>query len=199
MNAAESIVESYYRICNNCLTISDVKVKNGNNRQFDLLAYRIEGECQYHIEVSVTHVPKWCPTIEDLNKQFSKKFFGTSNEKRGGKKDLDYSVNKSYIKAIKDSYESIGFDFLAVRRVWVCWAIKGERSKIDPLIVKYSNPLVCDGKEFEIEIISLRDKILPELLKKISTSNYENEIIRSLSLITQRNRQLDVLSNKSNV
>jgi|GEM_PF-6134490 len=38
MNTTERIVESYFRICEGCLTTPDVKVVRGNNRQIDLLA-----------------------------------------------------------------------------------------------------------------------------------------------------------------
>lgn len=40
MNTAERIVESYFRHCRRCLTIPDVKIAGGNNRQIDLLAWQ---------------------------------------------------------------------------------------------------------------------------------------------------------------
>lgn len=32
MNAAEHIVEAYFRLCRNCFTMTDRKVVGGNNR-----------------------------------------------------------------------------------------------------------------------------------------------------------------------
>ena len=66
MNAAEHIVESYFRLCRHCFTRTDQKVPQGNNRQFDVLAYNVKDKVPYHIEVSVTHQENWCPTIEEL-------------------------------------------------------------------------------------------------------------------------------------
>lgn len=41
MNAAEHLVELYYRQ-KGCFTITDIKIENGNNRQMDLLAYDLK-------------------------------------------------------------------------------------------------------------------------------------------------------------
>ena len=53
----------------------DIKVINGNNRQTDLLAYNPKTTEQYHVEVSVTHREKWCPTPIELIAEFDKKYF----------------------------------------------------------------------------------------------------------------------------
>ncbi len=57
MNITEQVVEVYYTFCKNCFTFSDVKIKDGEGRQIDLLAYDIENKIIYHIEssISITH------------------------------------------------------------------------------------------------------------------------------------------------
>ena len=86
MNTAEHIVESYFRLCRGCFTITDRKVKNGNNRQLDILAYNVKEKLQFHIEVGVTHRLNWAPTREDLRLYFEHKFFGAppKRESKGG-------------------------------------------------------------------------------------------------------------------
>ena len=44
---------------------------------------------------------------------------------------------------------------------------------------------------YGIEVISFRDKILPELMEKVSTANYDDEILRTFSLIKQYKRQTE--------
>jgi hypothetical protein len=41
MNAAEHIVESYFRLCRGRFTFSDRKVSGGVNRQLDILGYNL--------------------------------------------------------------------------------------------------------------------------------------------------------------
>jgi hypothetical protein len=76
MNAAEHIVDAYFRLCRKCFTLSDLKVESGNNRLFDLLAHDLANGESFHIEVGGTHRPNWCPTITQLEERFEKKFFG---------------------------------------------------------------------------------------------------------------------------
>lgn len=83
MNAAEHIVESYFRLCRKFFTIVDLKVPRGNNRQLDILAHNVKEQQQYHIEVGVTHRQNECPAFAELSPQFEKKFFGASSERKG--------------------------------------------------------------------------------------------------------------------
>jgi hypothetical protein len=89
MNAAEHIVESYFRLCRGCFTLSDRKVKDGNNRH-----------------------------SKHLN------------------------------------------------------------------------------RPFQIEVISLRDLVLPELEEKIETANYNDEILRTLTFIKRRDVQRTLRSGR---
>src|SRR5579862_7218882 len=125
MNAAEHIVESYFRLKRGCFTITDRKVSKGNNRQLDLLAYQLKTKEQFHIEIGVTHRPNWCPTLQDLGPQFEQKFFGAP-PKREGKtgRTTDYEKGKSYFPQIQQTYRDAGFSPSAVKRVWVCWIMK---------------------------------------------------------------------------
>jgi len=95
MNTTEKIVESYFRLCRDCFTIADLKVRKGNNRQIDLLAVNLKTEDQYHVEVSVTHCVNWCPDMEKLRSEFDKKYFGAPTEREG--KNTDYAKGKNYM------------------------------------------------------------------------------------------------------
>jgi hypothetical protein len=188
MNTTEHIVESYFRLCRGCFTFTDRKVVKGNNRQLDILAYDVKKELQFHIEVGVTHRLNWCPNWDDLAPEFEKKFFGAPPKREG--KDggaTDYEKGKSYFRQIEETYVEAGFTPSEVRRVWVCWIVCNEEKNNKPLLSQFvSNHL---NRTFEIEVLSLRDLIIPELEEAIGTANYDDEILRVLGFIKQRELQ----------
>ena len=190
MTTTELIVESYFRLCRKCFTLSDVKVINGNNRQFDLLAFRLptpsEPQQQYHVEVSVIHELGWNSNSEQLIQSFEKKFFGKVD--KNSKEKGDYAKGKSYQEDIFKTYESVGFDPKKVSRVWVCWTVN-EKDCISPALDKF-----CTEKNLplgSIEVISFRDRIMPDLQKVVGTANYADDALRTFSLIEQRRLQLE--------
>jgi hypothetical protein len=190
MNTAEHIVESYFRLCRGCFTFADRKVTQGNNRQLDLLAFDVKAQLPFHIEVGVTHRENWCPTIEELGPQFEKKFFGAPPE-RTGKSDgtTDFEKDKSYFLKIESTYSEVGFSLANIKRVWVCWIVKEQRNN-EPLLFSFESKHL--NKTFMIEVLSLRDFILPKLLKEIGTANYDDEILRTLGFIKQLELQTAV-------
>ncbi|MBT4400902.1 MAG: hypothetical protein HOD37_15585 [Bacteroidetes bacterium] len=184
MNTVEKIVESYYRLCRKCFTISDLKVLKGNNRQLDLLAISIKPKKCYHVEVSVTHRKNWCPTPEILIENFEKKFFGVPPVRDGAK--TDFSTGKNYKTSIDNTYSSVGINPDTIRRVWVCWIVNGAE-RLQPILKDY-----CTKKGIRrshLEVLSLRDEIIPELLNTVSTTNYDDDILRTLSLLEQHRKQ----------
>lgn len=189
MNAAEHIVESYFRLCKNCFTRVDVKVESGAGRQLDILAYNIENSKEYHIEVAVTHRLNWCPSEDDFKEYFEKKFFGVPPVRANARNGLtDHERNKNYFDAIKKTYKENGFldnKDSPVKRVYVCWAIKGETQPNEPRNVQH----VIEGENFSIEVLSMRDVVIPELIKKIGTANYDDEVLRTLAFLKQCDEQ----------
>lgn len=188
MNAAEHVAESYFRLCRNCFTISDRKVTRGNNRQLDILAYDLKSERQFHVEVSVTHRQNWCPTIEELKVEFEKKFIGAPPKREGAVGGAtDYEKGKSYFRQIEETYIECGFSPAHVKRVWVCWMVKAKDNS-KPIVeqFKFDNPKAS----FEIEILSLRDYVLPALESAIGTANYDDEILRIIGFMKERESQL---------
>jgi hypothetical protein len=162
-----------------------MKVINGNNRQIDLLAVNLNTNEQYHVEVSVTHQENWCPTPEDLFTEFEKKYFGAPTKRAG--KNTDYALGKSYKKQIYKTYESVGINPKNIKRVWVCWTVV-DADNIDHQMKQY-----CEKKGLKnkaIEILSFRDVIIPSLMKRVATSNYEDDVLRTLSLLQQFEKQL---------
>lgn len=186
MNAVEHIIECYFRYCKRCFTITDVKIVSGNNRQADLFAYNLKTKDQYHVESSVTHCKNWSFFEEDLEENFGKKFLGLPPKRKG--RGTDRTKGKNYYNNIIQTYKSVGFSPARVQRVFIQWA---ENDKID------LNSFLKDyykRNRMRVFVWSLRDKILPELKKEISTSNYEDEVLRTLSLLRQfelqtRNRE----------
>lgn len=190
MNAAEHIVESYFRLRRGCFTFSDRKVTRGNNRQLDILAYDVKRKLQFHIEVGVTHQKNWCPTLEELGPQFEKKFFGAPPERKGKSGGTtDFEKGKTYFPQIEATYAEVGFLPAKVKRVWVCWIVKGAVSA-KPLVLQFHSEHL--SRTFEIEILSLRDFVLPELADAIGTANYDDEILRTLGFIKQQELQAAV-------
>lgn len=190
MNAAEHIVDAYFRLVRGCFTLGDRKVTRGNNRQLDLLAYNLSEQIAFHIEVGVTHQENWCATLDELAPQFEKKFFGASPERKGKTAGTtDFEKGKSYWKQIGATYSEVGFNPSLVRRVWVCWVLKGQTCS-SPIIHRFQSQHL--GQTFEIEILGLRDYVLPALEVAIGTSNYDDEILRTLAFVKQRELQTAV-------
>jgi len=184
MNTTEKIVESYFRLCKKCFTLPDVKVIGGNNRQIDLLAYHVQTSEQYHVEVSVTHCQNWCPDKAELINNFEKKYFGVPPKKDG--KNTDCSKGKTYEENIYNTYKAYGLNPNNIRRIWVCWTVI-DTSNIENELKEYctkrgitNNPIV---------VLKFRDQIIPALLKEVSTTNYEDDSLRTLSLLIQYEKQ----------
>jgi hypothetical protein len=187
MNAAEHIVDVYFRLARGCFTIADRKVAEGKGRQLDILAYHLKQRSAYHIEVGVSHQENWCPTLQQLGEWFEKKFFGAPPERKGRNSGTtDFEKGKSYWRQIEATYEDVGFDPAKVQRVWVCWVVKNHTDS-KPLTIKHRSPHL--SRSFEIEVLSLRDYILPELENAIGTSNYDDEVLRTLGFVKQRELQ----------
>lgn len=181
MNTVEHIVESYFRYCRGCLTISDVKVQKGNNRQCDLLAYNLKTHEQFHIESSVTILNRFQPPPDKLQKLFLRKFLGDVPKRKGERSD--YAQGKNYYNRILETYCRVGFDPSKIQRIFVMWK---RPSKGDESI--YSVPAL-DQQAIAITIMSLRDDIIPALLTEIKTSHYDDEVLRTISIIRQYDRQ----------
>jgi hypothetical protein len=157
----------------------DVKVRAGNNRQCDLLAYDAIGRKQYHVESSVTHC--WQPSANELRELFDKKFRGVPQKREG--KRTDYTRNRNYFENICQTYENVGFDPQRVERIFVIWSFP-EQDVIAELTKAYKNEY-----DISVAVMSFRNEILLHLTEKIGTSNYEDEVLRTLSLLRQRELQ----------
>jgi len=181
MNAVEHIVECYFRYCKGCFTMTDVKIQAGNNRQLDLLAYNLATKEQYHVESSVTHCVNWSPSTGDLSEIFDKKFLGLPQDREG--KNTDHAKGKTYFDKIKQTYIGAGFNLSKVNRVFVTWVIT-DKDGLDKFLISYRKK-----NGVRVGILSFRDQVIPELMKKISTSNYEDEVLRTLSLLRQYDLQ----------
>ena len=161
--------------------MADIKIHGGNNRKCDLLAYNITTKAQYHAESSVAHEEKWGPTTEKLREIFDKKFLGMPQKRKGI--NTDSTKEKNYRKYIEDTYRFYGLNPLNIHRVFITWH-KDEKKNYEQFLDAYE-------KQHGIKIVIwyFRNQILRELEEKISTSNYDDEVLRTLSLLKQRRLQ----------
>lgn len=187
MNAQARIVENYFRIIKRCFTITDVKVPAGQNRQFDILAYQPDKKKVYHIEVGITHRLNWCPTLNKLREMFKQKFFGVPQKKDPDNKNTDYAKGKDYLDQIKETYSMYSIKYEKVIRVWCFWAFKGDNEETIQLKNELAQEFNLDSENFET--LSFRDTVIPELEMEIGTSNYDDETLRTISLLKQCKEQ----------
>jgi hypothetical protein len=149
----------------------------------DILAVSLLTGDQFHIECSVTHRERWCPTTEELIATFHKKFSGVPPQREG--MNTDAARRKHYGGVIMSMYSSLGLDTSKIKRIWISWTVKDP----DNLKARLHSYFVQTG--YAVEVISFRDVILPELMSAVSTSNYEDEVLRTFSLIKEWQRQAE--------
>jgi hypothetical protein len=89
----------------------------------------------------------------------------------------------SYLKQIDATYKSVGIDPKNIQRVFVCWIIKDEGA--------WATTLAEFQKKhgFGMSIVSFRDTILPALRDAVGTTNYDDEVLRTLSFIKEQDSQ----------
>jgi hypothetical protein len=188
MNAAERVVECYFRYCRGCLTIPDVKIKGGNNRQIDLLAWNQKQKIAFHVESSVTLSGKYFNKSSSWKHPFTifqNKFFGQPKALQNHS-HIPHINDKEYAK-VKSTYTTYGFDAAETRRVWVCWNLldyKVSKSELE----NYFHLRSVEKHLFEV--ISFRDEIIPKLQKEIGSSNYEDDVLRTFSFFAERDDQI---------
>jgi hypothetical protein len=157
-----------------------VKVSGGNNRQLDSLAYNLRTGDQFHVESSVTHELSWRATWEKLKAKFEGKYFGAPKEREGP--NTDHSRGRVYYTEIQRTYKSVGFTPSKVQRIWVTWVMPDERD-FEEQLRRY-----CRARRLgncPIRVMSFRDEVLPELRLAVGRANYNDDALRTLSLLRQ--------------
>lgn len=165
--------------------MSDVKIEGGNNRQLDLLAVHQPTGIAYHAETTVK-IAGFSPTIAKLEDAFERKFFGMPrvNEKPTG----DHALGKNYRSVINRTYKQLGLIPSKIRRIYVCWTVDGaEDEELDEFCQNFSRRYYLGRNP--IQVWSFRDQILPELADAVGTSNYDDDALRTLSLLEAAKRQ----------
>lgn len=185
MNTTEQIVEAYFRICKECLTVPDVKVVGAYARQLDMLAYSLRLEEQYHIEVSVSHVRQFAPTTNKLLSKLAYKFLGVPNLREL----RDRKTKKSYIKNIHHSYRLFGMSPSQIKRVWVCWE-RPKNKDFDAKLKEFNEEHELD--ENPIEVISFKEIVIPALKARTKTAHYDDVALRTISLFKQGKSQNNI-------
>lgn len=165
MNTTERLVELYYKLHLHCFTATDVKIPEGNNRQLDMLAYCLKPEKAYHVEASVTPIPRYQPTPAALVEQFREKFLIEPQSRMDA------------------AYRQLNLNPQLVQRVFCCWQ-RPDAASMTPVIQAFAAET-----GIQVELLSLRDEVFPALMKLVGTPNYEDDILRTLSLIKQWHQQ----------
>jgi hypothetical protein len=153
-------------------------VSGGNNRQLDLLVVDMKADKQYHVETSV--MPGFLPSTAELGDLFDKKFRGAPAQNDKPRGDFIQKKGPKFKKAIEDTYCLYGFDPTKVNRVWVTWAVKDPKN-LPSFLEEYEKK-----NGVRVEVKSLCDVIIPELQDKVGAANYDDEVLRTLSLLKQR-------------
>lgn len=188
MNTAEKIVEAYFRYVKHCLTAADVKISGGNNRQIDLLAWNNKNRVAYHVETSVAASGRYFNRSSSWKKLipiFQNKFFALPKDCQ----THDYCADESdpdYAKLIR-TYDRFGFVHHEVTRVFVCWNLEDydlTEVEIRSFFAQRRIP------EERVHVISFRDEILPALRREVGSSNFEDDVLRTFSLLNEREDQL---------
>ena len=185
-NAAEHIVETYFRIVRHCFTRPDVKILNGNNRQIDLLAYCLITGTTYHVETAVTHELVWQWDVSELVEKVDYKFFGVPGKRDPNNPRTDAAKGKTYLEQIEKTYSLLGVKSAEVTRVFCCWVPPeaGAEQKI------WQQSAANKFPPERFEFLSFRDEVIPKLREAIGRANYDDMILRTFSLLAQYEKQL---------
>jgi hypothetical protein len=156
-----------------------VKILAGNNRQFDLIAFSvIEGKA-FHVEssISITDSRALRPKDEQgVIETLKKKFYGDVPVREG--KRTDYARGISYADKINEMYRTFGLDPKNIQRVACRWAFYSDNKSLDMFL-----------NEQGILKLSFRDTILPELEQNLTTAHYEDDGMRTITLIREYRNQ----------
>lgn len=183
MNATEQIIEIYYRHCKHFFTYTDYKVPHGNNRQLDVLALNHRENKLHHIEVGVTHNEHWTANLAGVREQMRHKFFGFPKNNRPDNPNTDFNRGRNYQNEIRSCYESIGFSWKETIRVWCLWWHTNDQNEINLWKKELASEFNLSPDNFEL--LSMRDTVIPCVLESIGTSNYDDPIMRTISLLRQ--------------
>ena len=96
---------------------------------------------------------------------------------------MDIAKGKSFLQNVKNTYEIVGFKYEAVRRVWVCWAVNASLEELQKVLDD-----CCKENGLNpgmITVVSFRDVILKDLLQTIEGANYQDDALRTVSLVKQ--------------
>lgn len=183
MSAVNCIIDCYFRHVKGCFTTTDVRIQQqAFCRSAALLAYNVKTKEQFHVENAVTHSQLWPFSADNLYELFDKNFRGLPRKREG--KETNNTKNKSYFKNILKTYQSLGFSSSKIKRIFVVWSMK------PGVNAKAASDAYYKKHHIQVEVLSFRDRILPDLTKKVSGSFYqEEEALRMLSLFAQREIQ----------
>ena len=72
--------------------------------------------------------------------------------------------------------------------MWCCWSVR------DGAPAEVADRLCLVAREYDVtnptcEVLSLRDDVIPALISKVGTSNYDDDVLRMLSLLEQQRIQ----------
>lgn len=195
VNTGERIVEAYFRYCRGCLTIPDVKIPGGNNRQIDLLAWNPKDRVAYYVESSVV------PSGRYFNRSgrwknpfaiFQNKFFAQPKDRQI--RSFVPPASDSEYQKVKQTYELFCFDPLSLHRVWECWNLSDYGISIQDVNAYFAERGIPTE---QVAVVSFRDTIIPGLQGKVGSSNYEDDVLRTFSFFAERDDQHQIETSRA--
>jgi hypothetical protein len=159
------IVDRYMQLVKKCFTMTNIMLKGG--KEIDLLAYRPLSREKYHIEVRVA-----------TGRGFRLRMINTQT-----KKGVKHRRGLDTLNAIKFAHLTVTN---SVNKIFGCYDYKKVLVVWD---VENSNVIEQARKVYNIEIWKISD-IINELMKKVKTKPYRNDVLRTVQLISQMTRKI---------
>lgn len=183
MNTTERIVETYYRFVKKCFTVTDVKIIAGKGKQIDLFALDRHNNMAYHVETSVSLEEGWMPTLEQLTPTIKYKFMGHPSPRTNAGPKTDVARGINYLDNILDTYRAYGVDVRRVKRVICFWGVRATEQEQLKYLREQEN--VFGLPRNSLAILLFRDEVIPSLRDTVGKANYDDDILRTFSLLKQ--------------
>lgn len=136
------------------------------------------------------------PSLKDIVELCHSKFFGTAGKRDPQNLRTDQARGKNYREPMDKTYRSYGVEPDDVIRVICIRAIPGQNTKYQEQlnVVAQTYGLRSD----RLRLLSFRDEVVPQLKSNISTANYDDLILRVVSLLAAAEKS-PTLPSSSNV
>jgi len=167
------IVERYMQLVKKCFTMTNVML--GGGKELDLLAYNPRTNKKYHIEVRVATGRGFRLRMKDTQTKNGRK------HRRG----MDTLNEIKFIHPIVTNKVTEIFGDSDYRKVLVVWEVQDSR------VIEQAKTV------YGIEVWKISD-VLSEMMRKIGTKSYRDDVLRTVQLISRSKIYLDAFQPPKN-